>query len=153
MDWKLQVGNAYRRIDIHETYGGRRQGGVSPSRVSPNVMLFTDPTKNHKHGYFDGWGEDGNYHYAGEGQVGDQKMTQGNLTILKHREEGRSLRLFRIVSVGHAQYVGEFTLNEEDPYYLTDAPETDDGPIRSVIMFRLVPEDGIPTGGPKVLHT
>lgn len=152
-DWDLELGKTYRRTDIHEVYGGRRQGGISPSRVSPNVMLFTDPTKNHRHGYFDGWGEDGCYHYAGEGQTGDQKMVQGNLTVLNHIEEGRALRLLRIVSTGQAQYLGEFVLASDNPYYLTDAPETDGGAIRSVIMFRLVPKNALPSSGAVVLHT
>ncbi|WP_370350758.1 restriction endonuclease [Catenulispora sp. EB89] len=152
--WELELGKTYRRIKIHETYGGRRQGGISPSRVSPNVMLFTDPTKNHKHGYFDGWGEDGYFHYAGEGQTGDQRMVQGNLSIYNHVAEGRALRLFRIVSVGQAFYCGEFVLAPEDPTYEKDAPETNGGPDRKVIMFRLVrTKDALPPSGAVVSHT
>jgi hypothetical protein len=137
--WQVDVGAVVKRTDLHERYGGRRQGGIGPSRVSANVLLFTDPAKGHKHGYFDGWGEDGCYHYAGEGQAGDQKMTQGNLAILKHKQEGRALRLFKGVASGMCQYLGEFTLPGERPWYRTDAPETNGGPIRSVIMFRLQP--------------
>ncbi|MGM9386137.1 restriction endonuclease [Streptomyces antibioticus] len=137
--WDIAVGDIVKRVHVHERYGGRRQGGIGPSRVSPNVLLFTDPVKGHKHGYFDGWGEDGCYHYAGEGQVGDQKMTQGNLAILNHEYEGRALHLFRGVSSGMCEYLGEFKLPEDRPWYRTDAPETNGGPIRSVIMFRLQP--------------
>ncbi|MFJ8296654.1 restriction endonuclease [Streptomyces sp. NPDC094447] len=152
-DWSIEVGKRLKRVEIHEVYGGRRQGGIGPSRVTDNVLVFTDPTKGHKHGYFDGWGEDGCYHYAGEGQVGDQKMTQGNLAILKHKEEGRALRLFRGISSGVCEYLGEFVLPDENPWYLTDAPETGDGPIRSVIMFRLKPVDAAPAVGVQLPHT
>ncbi|MET9471030.1 restriction endonuclease [Streptomyces sp. NPDC002922] len=152
-DWRIEVGTRLKRVEIHEIYGGRRQGGIGPSRVTDNVLLFTDPAKGHKHGYFDGWGEDGCYHYAGEGQVGDQKMTQGNLAILNHKQESRALRLFRGVSPGACEYLGEFVLPEERPWYLTDAPETGDGPIRSVIMFRLRPVDVTPTVGVQLPNT
>ncbi|MGG7571195.1 hypothetical protein [Streptomyces sirii] len=146
-DWGIEVGQQLKRVDIHARYGGRRQGGIGPSRVTPNVLLFTDPIKGHKHGYFDGWGDDGCYHYAGEGQVGDQKMTQGNLAILNHKQDGRALRLFRGVSSGVSEYLGEFTLTDDRSWYLTDAPETGDGPIRSVIMFRLHPVEAAPRWG------
>src|SRR4051794_23424508 len=36
------------------------------------------------HGYFDGWREDGCFHYTGEGQYGDQQMKSGNASILNH---------------------------------------------------------------------
>lgn len=146
-DWDIEAGEQFKRVAIHEKYGGRRQGGIGPSRVTSNVLLFTDPVKGHKHGYFDGWGDDGCYHYAGEGQVGDQKMTQGNLAILNHERDGRALRLFRGVSSGVCQYLGQFTLPVASPWYLTDAPETGDGPIRSVIMFRLQPIAAAPREG------
>ncbi|MER7346414.1 restriction endonuclease [Streptomyces aurantiacus] len=152
-DWNIEVGEQLKRVAIHEEYGGRRQGGIGPSRVTPNVLLFTDPAKGHRHGYFDGWGDDGCYHYAGEGQVGDQKMTQGNLAIFNHERDGRALRLFRGVSSGVCQYLGQFTLPAERPWYLTDAPETGDGPVRSVIMFRLRPIDAAPREGVQLPYT
>ncbi|MEV7417487.1 restriction endonuclease [Streptomyces sp. NPDC089919] len=151
--WKIEVGQQLKRVEIHAVYGGRRQGGIGPSRVSDNVLLFTDPSKGHKHGYFDGWGDDRCYHYAGEGQLGDQKMTQGNLAILNHAVDGRALRLFRGVASGVCEYMGEFTLDAERPWYLTDAPETGDGPIRSVIMFRLRPVDAAPAVGIQLPNT
>ncbi|MGV9605781.1 restriction endonuclease [Streptomyces sp. NPDC003631] len=151
--WNISVGDIVKRVDLHAHYGGRRQGGIGPSRVSPNVFLFTDPAKGHKHGYFDGWGDDGFYHYAGEGQLGDQKMTQGNLAILTHRSEGRALRLFKGVASGTCEYLGEFTLPQDRPWYRTDAPETNGGPIRSVIMFRLQPVEAATPVGTQLPHT
>ncbi|WP_033215296.1 hypothetical protein [Kitasatospora phosalacinea] len=151
--WDIEVGDVLKRVDVHARYGGRRQGGIGPSRVEPVVLLFTDPAKGHRHGYFDGWGKDGCYHYAGEGQVGDQKLTQGNLAILKHRQDGRDLHLFQGVSSGVTKYVGQFELAENDPYYLTDAPETNDGPVRSVIMFRLQPMKAEQPAGVSLPHT
>ena len=41
--------------ELHDRYGGSGEGGISPSRGSPNVLIFTDPAIGEKFGYFDGW--------------------------------------------------------------------------------------------------
>ena len=75
----LTPGDKIRRTELHAEYGGRRQGGISPSKVSDNVFLITAPSIGERHGYvYDGPREDGYYHYTGEGQYGDQLMVQGN---------------------------------------------------------------------------
>ncbi|MDP9409168.1 MAG: restriction endonuclease [Actinomycetota bacterium] len=147
--WDVSPGSVVVRRELQARYGGRQQGGIGPSRVTPNVLLFTDPATGHKHGYFDGWGSDGCYHYAGEGQLGDQRMAQGNLAILNHEADGRALRLFRAVPGGQ-EYLGEFKTDEAWPYYLTDAPETNGGPLRTVIMFRLRPVGEFRQHGPAI---
>jgi hypothetical protein len=91
-----------------------------------------------KNGYVDNWQEDGCFHYTGEGQRGDQEMKSGNAAIIRHVEEHR-VRLFR-GSGGDVEYVDEFTVASDKPFYTTDAPETGGGPIRSVIVFRLRPK-------------
>jgi hypothetical protein len=137
----LEQGQTVRRVELHDQLGGRRQGGISPSKVTPNVLIFTDPERGLLHGYvYDGWREDGLYHYTGEGQVGDQVMTQGNRTIRDHKDENRELHLFDVNS-GQATYIGEF---EYVDHYQADAPETDDGPLRKVYVFRLRPLDRRP---------
>lgn len=136
--WALRPGDSIVRKQLHREFGGRTQGGIGPSARTPNVFLFTDPAVGHRHGYYDGWSDDGAFHYTGEGQRGDQQLVQGNLAILRHVEQGRSLRLFLGVG-GEVNYVGEFRVASDDPYYRTDAPETGDGPVREVIVFRLLP--------------
>jgi hypothetical protein len=132
----LKPGDQERRVELHARYGGRRQGGISPSQISPNVFLFTDPAKGMLHGYlYDGWREDGFFHYTGEGQLGDQQMAQGNRTIRDHVDERRELHVFE-VTAGTATYMGQF---EYVDYYLADAPESGSELIRSVIVFRLRP--------------
>jgi hypothetical protein len=140
--WEIQPGVVQIRRDVHARYGGRRQGGIGPSRSTPNVLLFTDPVRGRSHGYYDGWGDDGCFHYTGEGQVGDQRMAQGNLAILGHRRDGRTLRLFRAVRDG-VQYVGAFETDPDRPWYTSEAPETGGGPLRTVIMFRLRPQGSV----------
>jgi hypothetical protein len=125
-----------RRTELHERFGGRRQGGISPSKVTSNVFIFTDPSRGLLHRYlYDGWRDDGLYHYTGEGQIGDQQMVQGNRAIRDHADQGRELHLFEVRGAD-ASYVGQL---EYVDHYLADAPESGNGPIRSVIVFRLRP--------------
>lgn len=131
---ELSVGEKIKRTELHERYGGRRQGGISPSKQSANVFLFTDRVQGVQHGYiYDGQRDDGLFHYTGEGQRGDQRMAQGNRAIRDHKEEGRELHLFD-AHAGAATYLGQA---EYVDHYTADAPETGDGQIRSVIVFRL----------------
>jgi hypothetical protein len=65
---------------------------------------------------------------------------------LSHRADGRALRVFQGAK-GTVQYVGEFALDELEPYTLAEAPSTANGPPRQVIRFHLVPIDrAIATG-------
>ena len=136
--FSLAVGEEVRRTDLHREFGGSGQGGISPSTRSSNVFLFSDPTTGLQHGYVDGWKSDGCFHYTGMGQRGDQEMTSGNASILTHKKRSRPLRLFD-GSRGTVTYMGQFEVDADEPFYFTDAPETGDGPTRTVIMFRLRP--------------
>jgi hypothetical protein len=138
--WALQPWDTIERTVLHARYGGSGQGGIAPSRTSPNVMLFSEAAAGEPHGYFDGWHADGCFHYTGQGRYGDQEMKSGNAAILNHKADGRALRLLDGAR-GRVLYVGEFELAADRPYYTTDAPETGDGPVRNVIMFRLRPVD------------
>ncbi len=141
--WDIEPRAQIERTALQARYGGRTQGGIGPSRKSPNVFLFSDPVAGEPHGYFDGWRDDGYFHYTGEGQRGDQQMKSGNAAILNHAPEGRALRLF-LGARGRVTYEGEFELAADAPFYTTDAPETDNGPVRTVIVFRLKPLDVAP---------
>lgn len=140
----LEPGEEIKRTDLHAQYGGSGQGGISPSLKSLNVLIFTDPKTGEQHGYFDGWQADGLFHYTGEGQRGDQQMVRGNRAILEHRMTGRALHVFE-GSKDVVRYMGEFSLDEQEPCYETDAPETGDGPVRKVIVFRLRPHTVTPS--------
>ncbi|HWC49765.1 MAG TPA: hypothetical protein VG448_12865 [Solirubrobacterales bacterium] len=141
----LKPGQQIKRSELQDRYGGRRQGGISPSKKTPHVFLFTDPVKGARHGYiYDGQGEGDIYNYTGEGQEGDQRMVQGNRAIRDHREEGRELHLFD-VSGGLASYVGEF---EYVGHESADAPATKTPERRKVIVFhlrRLTGDSPLPT--------
>src|SRR5581483_8097476 len=135
--WTLRPGEFIRRVDLHNRYGGSRQNGISPSRTTPNIFVFSDPAVGEQHGYLDHW-EDGVFHYAGEGQRGDQTLNRGNGALLAHDTDGRTLRVFWGAG-GEVEYAGEFTLDRETPIYWTKAQPTGGGPLRQVVMFRLQP--------------
>jgi hypothetical protein len=128
------------RKELHQRFGGQQQGGISPSAQSPNVFIFYDPGAGEQHGYYDNWMPDGCLHYTGEGQYGDQEMKAGNAAILNHKAQRRALRIFRGAR-GTVTYEGEFELDDAEPYERTDAPETGNGPLREVFVFRLRPKD------------
>ena len=136
MPLHLEPGKKIKRTALHRRYGGRQQGGISPSAKSPNVFLFTDPERGAQHGYiYDGKREDGLYDYTGEGQSGDQSMIQGNRAIRDHKAEGRELHLFdasgkRLTYIGRYEYVDNYT---------ADAPQKGSPEKRSVLVFRLRP--------------
>jgi len=138
----LVPGQPIRRVDLHARLGGRRQGGISPSRVAPYVFLITAST-GEAYGYiYDGRAADGFYHYTGEGQLGDQRMTQGNRAIRDHELEGRELHLFEAKG-RELEYIGQFRYHDD---YQADAPDVKGSELRKVIVFRLEQLSGTDAG-------
>ena len=43
----LDLAGVERKV-LQERYGGRTQGGIGPSKSTPNVLLFTDPASGEK---------------------------------------------------------------------------------------------------------
>jgi hypothetical protein len=142
----LKPGDQLLRREVHARYGGRQQGGIGPSTRSPVVLFFTDPAKGHLHGYYDGLDDDGLFNYYGEGQLGDQRLVQGNKAILNHVIEGRSLEGF-LASGTKVTYLGTFDLVD---FYWTDAHESGSTTLRQVVVFRLRPMGEIPVPLPRV---
>lgn len=138
-DLPFDVGALYsRKAQIHALFGGQQQGGISTPKDQPFVIIFTGEAGK-SHGYDDFWDDDGVFHYFGEGQSGDMKMTGGNRAIDAHQQEGKRLLLFK--SMGHGKpyrYDGEFV--RISTYSRPDTPATR-GPNRTAIVFRLQPLD------------
>lgn len=134
----LIPGQLYRRRDLHDRYGGQRQGGISIPRNWPVIFLFSSP-RGREFGYEDGWTEDGFYIYTGEGQEGDMTLTRGNAAIARHVEEGRDLHLFESglngIPHGWVRYVGQMVLVDYE--YAEGRDRT--GRVRTIIRFRLMP--------------
>lgn len=142
----FQVGALYnRQADIHDRFGGQRQGGISTPKDAPFVIIFTGAAGK-SHGYADIWGEDGILHYFGEGQAGDMTMTAGNRAIDRHLLDGKRLLVFK--ALGHGKpyrFDGEFI--KHSSYTQPGAPATR-GPNRNAIVFRLEPIDPAPLIAP-----
>jgi hypothetical protein len=106
-------------------------------------LIFTDPRSGEQHGYYDRWATDDSFHYTGRGQRGDQTLTSGNLAIANHAKDGRALPLFQGAK-GIVQYIGEFVLDDQDPYHWRTVHSTGGGPQRRVIRFHCVGSTGHP---------
>ncbi|SHG58536.1 hypothetical protein [Streptoalloteichus hindustanus] len=143
----LTPGERLPRREVHARYGGRQQGGIGPSSRTNVVLFFTNPAIGQQHGYYDGWDTNGLFHYVGEGQRGDQQLTQGNKAILNHAVDGRTLEGF-LANGPTVTYLGEFELVE---HYFTDAHETGDPTtLRQVVVFKLRPLTRVPVALPNL---
>lgn len=143
--WDVAVGDHLTRDQRVERFGGGRQGGMEPSAQTPNVFIYSDPSRGAAHGYtFDGWAPDGDvFLYTGEGPFGDQLMRHGDKALLDHKKDGKAVRLFVADGVVTGQtknhiYVGNFELDDAQPYTVEDAPDRG-GELRTVFVFRLMP--------------
>jgi predicted restriction endonuclease len=92
---ELITGNVYKRSELHDTFGGSRQSGISPCSAHPYVFIFST-ARGEDNGYDDGWSEDNQYfYYSGEGQIGDMEFKRGNRSLLHHVEENKQVLLFQ----------------------------------------------------------
>lgn len=145
MSIDLTPGEHLRRTELHRRFGGREQGGISPSRKTPNVFVIT-AERGKNFGYiYDGWSsDDGFFHYTGEGQSGDQQMTQGNRAVHDHEDPSDPRELHLLVAEGtDLEYIGQFRYHD---HYAADAPDVDRNETRKVIVFRLEQLTGDRTG-------
>lgn len=144
MSINLRPGERIKRTKLHEEYGGRRQGGISPSRQTGNVFFIT-AERGKEYGYiYDGWGSDGHFHYTGEGRVGDQQMVQGNRAISEHEDGDDPRELHGFLAHGtELEYMGQFRYHD---HYFADAPAIDCPIDRKVIVFRLEQLSGVQIG-------
>lgn len=145
-DWDLEPGDTTTRAEIQKRFGGATQGGIEPSRSTPNIFVYTDPESGMSHGYkFDGW-IDGKsvFLYTGQGKVGDQQYRGRNLSLLNHHKQQLAVRLFS--AEGNAPgsqakrqiYLGQFQVDPDNSHFEADAPDDNDD-NRTVIVFRLKP--------------
>lgn len=144
--WGTPVGWTGTRDEIVAMYGGTRFGGMETPTKSPNVLLFSDPKVGRENGYeFDGWSTDGEvFSYTGMDRIGPQRMHKGNLKTRDHKKLGLALRLFGVSGKTPGGsgltrvYLGEFEIDDAQPYSVEDAPGTD-GVMRTVFVFHLRP--------------
>jgi 5-methylcytosine-specific restriction protein A len=127
-------GHLYRRSELHNRYGGQRQGGISTPAHHPLILLFTGAS-GEQHGYTDGWSGDGLFLYTGEGQQGDMMFVRGNAAIRDHLANGKDLHLFTQASKGYVRYLGQIVCTG---YHMQEGPDTTGQP-RQMIVFAFTP--------------
>ena len=92
---ELQLGREYKRRELHDFYGGQRQGGISTPQKYPYIFIITSK-RGEEHGYIDGCIENNNFFlYIGEGQIGDMEFKGGNKAIKYHRQNDKKYFYFR----------------------------------------------------------
>lgn len=148
---QLKLGDVVTRADMQAMFGGGPQGGIIPSSTTPTVLIYADHDSGKDYGYQDGWiaEEDERgpvFEYTGQGVEGDQTLTDRNKAVALHVEQGRTLRVF--VCVGYVKgnsgtkkhrYLGEFTLDDDEPFVRRRALDQNKDQLRWVYVFRLRP--------------
>ena len=131
----FEKGKSYRRLDIHEQFGGRQQSGISNCPKHPYIFIWTK-RKQEQDVYEDKW-ENNYYLYSGEGRIGDQKFTGGNKSIRDHKKNGKAIFLFEkdYKKSGFWIYISEMSLEGCRNYNNYD----EIGNLRTCIQFQLKP--------------
>lgn len=127
-------GQEYKRSELHDTYGGQRQGGISTPSKHDFVMLFTGE-QGRIYGYEDEWTEEGLFLLTGEGQPGDMQFTRGNEAIRNHINDHKDLHLFEYIRKGYVRYVGQMIYTGFRELHRPDI----DGKLRKIIVFEFMP--------------
>lgn len=92
---ELIIGQVYKRSELHDTFGGNRQSGISSCKAHPFIFIFSTE-RGESNGYDDGWFNDNQYfRYSGEGQIGDMIFKGGNKALLHHTEDNKQVLLFQ----------------------------------------------------------
>jgi len=127
-------GKNYRRVDLHEKYGGRRYSGISNCPKFPIIFIFSGKTGK-QHGYEDGWDDDNYFWYSGEGQIGDMTFDYGNKILLNHQNLGKKIFLFENSNQsGYWTFIDELKLVNYEYYMCPDR----EGNQRKGIKFKLI---------------
>ena len=129
----FNVGEIYKRTEIHDKYGGQRQGGISTPAKYPLILLFTGGT-GERYGYKDKWDGDV-FLYTGEGQKGDMEFTRGNRAIKDSGITGKGIHLFKYKEKGYVEYFGQMKYVSYKIIKGTDV----DSHSRDIILFELKP--------------
>ena len=127
-------GQEYKRSELHDKYGGQRQGGISTPSQHNFMMVFTGE-QGRIYGYEDQWTDEGFFLLTGFGQHGDMTFSRGNEAIRNHVSNHKELHLFEYIRKGYVRYVGQMVCTG---YRELRRPDID-GKVRKVLVFELMP--------------
>jgi 5-methylcytosine-specific restriction protein A len=128
----FEIGSIYRRRDIHDQFGGSRQGGIAPCARFPYIFIFSGQS-GQLHGYRDGWDNHKVFSYTGEGQSGDMRFVKGNLALKDHVQNRKRVFLFEGAERSHVKFICELELFDFDFFETHDTA----GEKRQAIRFFL----------------
>jgi 5-methylcytosine-specific restriction protein A len=129
----FEAGQIYnRQRDIHDRFGGQRQGGMSTPADHSIIFLFTGES-GATYGYKDEFRPDGTFWYTGEGQQGDMQFIRANRALRDHQQEGKHVHLFEAIGKGAVKYIGEA---EYLGHHFEERPDIKEG-LRKAIIFEL----------------
>lgn len=143
---------------MDKLFGGGSQGGIIPSKTTPNILIYVDHNSGKKYGYEDGWLAEEDelgpiFEYTGQGTSGDQTFMgqkgSRNAAVLYHADPEKARALHVFVAEGRIpgsksgakqqRYIGEFILDVEQPYTVREAHGEHEAQ-RRIIVFRLRPK-------------
>ena len=105
--------------------------GCNPTANAVVLISSVDP-ENENFVYHDRW-DNGDYIFSGEGRIGNQTMTRGNLAIKNAEVDNKQIHLFIKESAQEYYYQGVFVLVE----YKYEDDIGADGQTRKEYKFRL----------------
>jgi hypothetical protein len=109
----------YKRTEIHDQFGGNRQGGITPCARFPYIFIFSGKSGK-QYGYEDRWDNSNIFTYTGEGQEGDMKFIKGNLALRDHINNGKRVFLFEFERPGFVRFVSELEFYDYDFFNTAD---------------------------------
>ena len=134
---KLIKGNEYKRKELHDFFGGQRQGGISTPKNHPYIFIISSK-RGKDHGYVDGWIDENKYFlYTGEGQIGDMEFKGGNRAIRDHYENEKRILLFQETKKTFIEFKEELELIDYSFIQTLDSENTN----RKAIQFKFAAEN------------
>ena len=134
---ELIKGNEYKRKELHDFFGGQRQGGISTPKNHPYIFIISSK-RGKDHGYVDGWIDENKYFlYTGEGQIGDMEFKGGNMAIRDHYENEKRILLFQETKKTFIEFKEELELIDYSFIQTLDSENKN----RKAIQFKFAAEN------------
>lgn len=131
-------GHTFTRDELHAVFGVPMQGGINfrGKADNPHLTVFTTSVgvEADDNPYHDRW-MNGNLHYTGEGQRGDQQLSRGNLALNSCIAKPYPIYGFRKPLPNRYEYLGRFQTLEALQERQPDADDKD----RNVWVFMMQP--------------
>ncbi len=138
---ELIKGKEYKRKELHDFYGGQRQGGIATPIEHPYVFIISSK-RGEDHGYIDGWTNENKFFlYTGEGQNGDMEFKSGNKAIRDHQENKKKVLLFEETKKTFIELKSELKLIDYSFIQTLDSKKRN----RKAIQFKFAAENSSQT--------